>query len=66
MVDHVSILTVSLEKDVSVIDTKPLIAAISMFKGVLAVQVNVRDPEAFCAQTRAKHELLGKIQKVLS
>lgn len=65
MTDRYHALTVVLEDNLRSDDAKPIIDAIRMVKGVVAVRPDVADAQTFAARSLAKHELLEKIWKVL-
>lgn len=57
MTDRINSLTVVLEKDIRDDDIKPLINALKMMRGVIAVECNVSDYVVYMAEERAKHNL---------
>ena len=66
MTDRTRLLTVVLDHDYRTDDVQGIIDAIQMIKGVIAVDLNVADPEQHMAIKAAKRELQDKIYEVLS
>lgn len=65
MTDRYNYLTVALDHNIRSDDAEPLILAISMLRGVLQVEPNVVDADAWNAETRARHELGQKLLKIV-
>lgn len=58
-------LTVVLEKDIDTEDSKPIIEAIKMIKGVLSVKGNVSDANSMMAEARAHQKYKMKLIDLL-
>jgi hypothetical protein len=65
MTDRYNYLTVILEDDIRSDDAEPLIKAIGMLRGVLAVQPHVANASDRTAQERARHELREELRFLL-
>jgi hypothetical protein len=65
MSDRYNYLTVVLEHDLRDDDAQALIQAIYQLRGVLKVEPNVADAQAFLAQARAKAELRNALEALL-
>jgi len=65
MTDRFNALTVILEKDVREDDAEPLILAIRLLKGVLAVEGHVASLDEKIAESRVRRELEMAMWKVL-
>lgn len=65
MTDRVHSLTVVLAENVRTDDIEALQNAIRQFKGVIAVDGNIADPDGYMAEQRALDKLREKIAAVL-
>jgi hypothetical protein len=65
MTDRLNGCWVAFERDIREDDAEPLIAAIRMLKGVLAVEVSVSSHADWVAEERARRELGEKLWKVI-
>lgn len=65
MTDRYNALTVVLDTDIRDDDCEPIIAAISMIKGVLIVKPHVADHNSAVAESRVRTELGNKLYNVL-
>lgn len=65
MTDRYNTLTVALDRDIREDDAEHLIAAIKMLKGVLAVEGNLADHDAWLAEHRIRRDLSDKLWAVL-
>jgi hypothetical protein len=61
MTDRYNYLTVALEKNIRADDAQPLINAIAMLRGVLQVEPNIADSEAWLAEVRVRQEFTDKL-----
>lgn len=65
MTDRYATLTVALDRETRDDDAQPIIDAIKMIKGVMAVTGNVADINMWVAQERARRELAEKVWAVV-
>lgn len=65
MSDRTNVITVVLEKEIKVEDSKRLVDAISMMKGVLSATPEVADFNDHMAIERARHEIGSKLFEVV-
>lgn len=65
MTDRFHSLTVVLKYDIRDDDAEGLCNAINLLQGVLSVEGNVSDPEAFVAEQRARNKIMEKLRDVL-
>ena len=65
MTDRINSLTVVLSADTRDDDCECIKNAITMIKGVLCVDLNVRDMESYIAVTRERTEIENKLWKAL-
>lgn len=65
MSDRVNYLTVALRVDTLDYDAKPLIEAVKLLKGVVAVEMNVRDPSTRTEAERARAYFKRKLWEAL-
>lgn len=65
MTDKINSFTIVLEKDIREDDVKDIQTALSMIKGVLAVEPNVATVGDLISEQRAKRELTMKVLKAL-
>lgn len=65
MTDRYTTLTVALDRETRDDDAQPIIDAIKMIKGVMAVTGNIADINMWVAQERARRELSEKIWAVV-
>lgn len=65
MTDRYNSITVVLEKDIRDDDAEPIIEAIKMLKGVLAVSGNVAEYVDYVARERANKQWREKLYKLI-
>ncbi len=65
MTDRVKGFMVALDRDIRVDDVRPILAAIKMIKGVIAVEPSVTDHNDWMNRSRIRRELGEEIWNVL-
>lgn len=65
MSDRTIHLTVVLDKETRVDDAEPILAAISMIRGVVSVTANVTNPLDHVAYARARHDIETRLYTAL-
>lgn len=65
MTDRLRGVYVAFEQDIREDDAEPLLAAIRMLRGVMAVMPDVVNPMDYVATERARRELWSKLRKVI-
>ncbi len=65
MTDRINGILVVLEEDIRSDETEPILNALRCIRGVLRVEPNVADAEAYIAESRARTELVKELHAVL-
>lgn len=65
MTDRYSHITVVFEKDIREDDAEPILNAIRLLKGVIAVTPNVDNIAVYAGEQRALHKIRSQIQDIV-